>query len=160
LNIFYTKAGSLLMNYGLEGEQYYLDADGNPIYTDTLKNDPDGATNALWRDCRNDGPGEVDFRKFWQLSGGEYQLDAYAEWAKNKPEDSSVDAATLSSDETRDYSSIMSDVETYVSENIVQFIMGTRSLDQYDAFVQQLKDMGIEQALQIKQNAWNRYIAR
>jgi len=54
----------------------------------------------------------------------------------------------------------MSDVETYVSENIVQFIMGTRSLDQYDAFVQQLKDMGIEQALQIKQNAWNRYIAR
>ena len=29
-------------------------------------NDPLGAVNALWRDFRNDGPGNVDFRKFWQ----------------------------------------------------------------------------------------------
>lgn len=160
LNIFYTNAGMLLMNYGIEGEQYELDADGNPVYTEAFLSDPEGATSALWRDFRNDGPGNVDFRKFWQLMGGEHQLDAYAQWVKSKPGNNSVEAATLASDETRTYSSIMGDIETYVSEATVQFIMGTRPLDQYDAFVDQLRGMGIDEAVRIKQAAWDRYCGK
>lgn len=160
LNIFYTNAGMLLMNYGIEGEQYELDADGNPVYTEAFMNDPVGATNAIWRDFRCDGPGNVDFRKFWQVMGGENQLDAYDQWMKNKSENNSVDAAALSSDESRTYASIMGDIETFVGEATVQFIMGTRPLDQYDAFVEQLRSMGIEEALSIKQAAWDRYCSR
>ena len=92
--------------------------------------------------------------------GGENQLDAYDQWMKNKSENNSVDAAALSSDESRTYASIMGDIETFVGEATVQFIMGTRPLDQYDAFVEQLRSMGIEEALSIKQAAWDRYCSR
>ena len=160
LNIFYTTAGALLMNYGVEGEQYVLNDEGQPVYTEAFMNDPLGAVNALWRDFRNDGPGNVDFRKFWQLMGGEHQLDAYDQWVKSKPENNSIEAATLSADEARKYSSIMSDVETFVAEATVQFIMGIRPLEQYDAFVDQLRMMGAEDAVKIQQAAWDRYSAR
>lgn len=160
LNIFYTTAGALLMNYGVEGEQYVLNDEGQPVYTEAFMNDPLGAVNALWRDFRNDGPGNVDFRKFWQLMGGEHQLDAYDQWVKSKPENNSIEATTLSADEARKYSSIMSDVETFVAEATVQFIMGIRPLEQYDAFVDQLRMMGAEDAVKIQQAAWDRYSAR
>jgi putative aldouronate transport system substrate-binding protein len=54
----------------------------------------------------------------------------------------------------------MGDIQTFVSESVLAFINGTKSFDEYDAFIQQVKDMGVEEAVQIKQAALDRYNAR
>ena len=54
--------------------------------------------------------------------------------------------------------SIYSDIDTYMDETISKFVVGDLSLDQFDSFVQQLKDMGIEDCIAIEQTAYDRYL--
>ena len=56
------------------------------------------------------------------------------------------------------YNRIFSDIDTYMDETVSKFVVGDLSLDQFDSFVQQLKDMGIEDCIAIEQTAYNRYL--
>lgn len=57
------------------------------------------------------------------------------------------------------YNRIFSDIDTYMDETVSKFVVGNLSLDQFDSFVQQLKDMGIEDCIAIEQAAYDRYLA-
>ncbi len=57
------------------------------------------------------------------------------------------------------YNRIFSDIDTYMDETVSKFVVGDLSLDQFDSFVQQLKDMGIEDCIAIEQAAYDRYLA-
>ena len=52
---------------------------------------------------------------------------------------------------------IQTNLSTYVEEQTIKFITGERSLDEFDAYVQQLKDFGIEDALKFRNDAYKRY---
>ena len=54
----------------------------------------------------------------------------------------------------------MSKINNYAEEQVYSFIFGETSLEQFDAFVEQLKNLGIERACEIKQAAYDRYMAR
>ena len=43
---------------------------------------------------------------------------------------------------------------------IMKFIMGAEPLDQYDKAVEQLKARGIDKVLEMKQAAYERYLAK
>ena len=62
--------------------------------------------------------------------------------------------------EAAELADIMTDVNTYVEEMTYAFITGQASLDQYDAYVEQVKALGIERATEIYQTALERYLAR
>ncbi|MFB5680172.1 hypothetical protein ACE3NQ_04455 [Paenibacillus terreus] len=51
----------------------------------------------------------------------------------------------------------MTDVNTFKDEMILKFIMGTEPLDNFDNYVEMLKGLGIEEAIQIQQAALERY---
>lgn len=55
---------------------------------------------------------------------------------------------------------IMTDINTYREEMTYKFITGQEPLDNFDAFVEQIRSQGIEEAIQIKQDALDRYLAR
>ena len=57
------------------------------------------------------------------------------------------------------YNRIFSDIDTYMDETVSKFVVGDLSLDQFGSFVQQLKDMGIEDCIAIEQAAYDRYLA-
>ena len=63
-------------------------------------------------------------------------------------------------EETDELNRIMTDINTYREEMTYKFITGQESLDNFDAFVEQIKSQGIEDAIQIKQDALDRYLAR
>lgn len=52
---------------------------------------------------------------------------------------------------------LQADMKTYTKEMIQKFIMGTESLDKYDAFLNQLDAMGLDEVLEIKQAQYDRY---
>ena len=51
----------------------------------------------------------------------------------------------------------MSDINTYVVENQVLFITGQKPLSDFDAFIAQVKSMGIEEVEAVYQGALDRY---
>ena len=67
---------------------------------------------------------------------------------------------TLTQDELTEYNRIMTDFETFRDENIISFIIGSRPIEEFDAFVQECKDKNIERAIEIRQAAYDRFLAR
>ncbi len=51
-------------------------------------------------------------------------------------------------------------MDAYTSENINRFITGDRSLEEYDGFVQELKDIGADTCVEIWQKMLDAYNAR
>jgi hypothetical protein len=67
----------------------------------------------------------------------------------------------MTGDEGTAYSTAMGDINTFITESAVKYIIGTASFDTYDNdFVGQIKSMGIDSAIAAQQAALDRYIAR
>lgn len=64
----------------------------------------------------------------------------------------------MTTEETEEYNSIYSDIDTYMDESISKFIVGDTSLEEFDAFVAQLETMGIADCIAIEQAAYDRYL--
>ena len=64
----------------------------------------------------------------------------------------------LTPEETKERSEIITEVSSYVSEMMLQFITGAKPLDQYDEYLQGLKDRSFDRAKEITQIAYDRYM--
>lgn len=67
---------------------------------------------------------------------------------------------SLSIEESETYTSMAGDLATLAAENISKFVSGDRPMSQWDAFLEELMEMGIEDCIAIKQAAYDRYMAR
>ena len=67
---------------------------------------------------------------------------------------------TLSMDESEQYSTLASDLATKAAETISKFITGDKAMSEWDSFIEELKGMGIETCIELKQAAYDRYQAR
>ena len=54
----------------------------------------------------------------------------------------------------------MNEIETYVNEMTMKFILGQESLDNFDAFTKNIEKLGINDVLKLKQDAYDRYQQR
>lgn len=50
----------------------------------------------------------------------------------------------------------MADIDTYREEMVINFIIGSRSLDEFDNYVSNIRKMGIDEVLQVKQEQYGR----
>lgn len=162
--IMASKEGSRYMAFGIEGKSWEM-VDGEPRFTDWAVNHPDGLslTNAL----RTLGA----FPTVPWIRGTEgYLADQPEAILALKPElkekadyinDYLVPAAPLglpTAEETGSISSIQTDIGTYLEENLFQFIMGDKEID-WDKFRSDLKAIGIDKVLEVKQAQYDRYQA-
>ena len=53
-----------------------------------------------------------------------------------------------------------SDIETFVQEGIMRFILGTDSMDNWDSFTEQIRSLGIDEVIAAKQAAYDRFQSR
>jgi putative aldouronate transport system substrate-binding protein len=51
----------------------------------------------------------------------------------------------------------MADINTLRDEYILDFITGRKNLSQFDQYISQVRSLGIERAIAIKQAQYNRY---
>ena len=66
----------------------------------------------------------------------------------------------MTNEEVQEYNSIMTDIQTYLDEFKLKFILGTESLENFPQFVENIKNMNIDRAIEIRQAEYNRYLAR
>lgn len=165
VNYLFSEEGQLLFNWGVEGEAYTLNAEGEPEYTDMMINDPDMAylfTAYLYASntASEYAPSIMDVSKqyysfddtAWEAY--EMYLDDGADGSYNYPA-----GATLNADELTDYAALSSDLDTYVETQILAFITGQTVLndDTWAQFQDTLVSMGIETMVSYYQAAFDRY---
>ena len=63
-------------------------------------------------------------------------------------------------EETEAISGVGGDLMTYVWEMTGRFTIGSESMDQWDAYVQTIKDMGIDEILKVRQAQYDRLVAQ
>lgn len=164
LDYGYSEEGNLLFNYGIDGDSYTVQ-DGVPTYTDKMMKNPEGLSvaSALCTFIRAtyNGPFVQNYRYIEQYSSRPQQQDAFAKWINTDADAHKIPiTVSLTPEESERYAKIMTDVETYCGEMYLKFILGSESLDNFETYVQNVKNMGIEEAMKIEQAAVERYAAR
>ncbi|MBO1511446.1 extracellular solute-binding protein [Metabacillus sp. BG109] len=163
LDFAYSEEGHMLFNFGIEGESYEM-IDGYPTYTEEITDNPDGLpmTQALGKYIRASygGPLIQDKRYLEQYYELPEQKEAAKIWGETAENKINLPPITLSAEESEEFNSIMSDLNTYYDETVIRFIMGEEPIDNFDDFVETLKGMGIERAIELQQAALDRYLAR
>lgn len=161
----YTAAGSMLNNFGVEGESYKM-VDDFPTYTDVIMHNSNGLSvnyaMANYMRSYSAGPFVQDARYITQYYSLDEQKQALKEWEKNVDValESALPNLSLLSNETSEYSEIYSKLSKYIEESVTEFISGTKPISEFHDFTDHLKDLGAERAIQIQQNAYNRYLKR
>lgn len=160
LDFIYSEEGYMLSNYGVEGITYTLDENGDPQWTDLIVDNPDGKgiNDAIHYYCLHHGP----MNRVWNRDAPGYTDDenACADIWDTADDLWVMPVLTLTADEGTTFANLMADIDSYVNEMTVKFIMGMTDMSEYDAFVSQIKAMNIDQAIALQQAALDRYLAR
>lgn len=169
LDFGYSEEGHILYNFGKEGVsfEYQKDENGNanPIYTELITNPEvnDGLTMAQsmakYLRANYGGPFVQDIRCTEQYYTNEEQKKALDmtdsdAWKYKMPN------MTYTQEEEKRLKDILTPIYTYREETAAKLISGKLDLSYLDEYFTKLKDMGIEEAISIKQSAYDRYLER
>ena len=158
---WYSDEGSLLANYGIEGEGFEYDENGDPKFTALVTDSDLGMRDALLVYASNGTICCVIDSNAVATGYSDVDKAAPEIWAKGMDDAYVIPTTmTLTADESTDASNIYSDIQTTCMEYIAKFITGDKPLDQYDAFVQTIEDMDIQGYLDIYQGAYDRYMSK
>ncbi len=163
-NYGYTKEGSLLFNYGIEGESYTME-DGVPTYTELIMHNPEGLTKqlAMAQYTRAWAYGPFVQEKGYQLQYANLpaQVQALTSWTTSDVAKYAMPPVTVSEEDASEYSKLVGDIDTYVGEMTIKYITGLKSLDTFESeYLETLKSMNVERTIQLQQEALDNFNAR
>ena len=160
MDYLYSKEGINLTAYGTEGVSYEADENGNFVkFTDLVLNNPNGDTPSTVR-------GYFAQPSNWTYPSRDlnyFVSDELKEVLKTWTADMSehvLPPITHTTEESSIVSQKYSEIDTYCREMITKFILGTENLENWDKFIEAIKKLGAEEVLQLKQVAYDRYLAR
>lgn len=118
---------------------------------------------ALTKEYRESGATQQDFRADGVDNWNEVQLfqgtKAFEEVAKSAEE--SLPPLTVPVEQADDYARMKTEIEDYMDECLVQFIVGGMDLENdWDGYLEQLNNIGLEQYMEITDNAYQEYLGR
>ncbi len=159
----YSPEGHILMNFGKEGESYTM-VNGRPMFTDLVKHYPGGLglAQAVARYGMMTAAMSYVKSKEWSLQKADdpVLLDALNVWMSSGVNKALPEGLSPTSEESKKLATIMGRVNTYMDEMFVKFVTGAEPLSNYPAFIDNLRKLGIEDAVAIQQAAIDRWARR
>jgi putative aldouronate transport system substrate-binding protein len=67
---------------------------------------------------------------------------------------------TPSDSSAAEYAKIQTSISSYANEMMFKFIVGEESLDNFDKYIAELNNRGLETMIRITQETYDRYLAR
>jgi putative aldouronate transport system substrate-binding protein len=163
LDYMYSVKGYSTLCYGVEGETYTINEDGEPRYTDFVLNNPDMTFQEIQNtyfsfDCFAGAASYDAFLATYE----DAQQAALEIWNSHTSENTYPTVATMTAEESTEYSNKYSEVQTYAASELTKFVIGDREIseEEYDNFIDTCISLGIEDCIAIKQAAYDRYLAR
>ena len=148
--------------YGVEGLSYEYDGD-TPHYTEMMIDTSEGLTLSVNRalyclaECDNIYYGSINTNLETYTAA---QVEALEFINSGNTDDAYVypDGASMTTEENETYTSLIADLSTYMAEHVLKFVVGDEDMSEYQAFVDTLFDMGMQDAIDLKQAAYDRYM--
>lgn len=162
LNYGYSEEGRMYWNFGTEGETYTVDEQGNIAWTDLITEDADGLnmavqkyTGALWSGI------SIQSSKLGGLKNVPVAAEAVEKWIDNNEADKHwMPNVSLTVDEGIEYNDLFTNITETTKTAALEFITGARAIDDFDSFVEELNDLGLEKCQELQQAAYERYLAK
>lgn len=161
----YSPEGSFITSYGVPGYTYEYDEEGNIRLTDVILNNPQGVS-ASWAQMLyalnplSDAGMEIQTRKY-AMPGGERYEAMHRVWiVDNYKGEYDYPSVTYTDEQTEELGSYTNDVITYLNENYMAFIDGSKPMSEWDDYVQALEELGIGRCREIYQDAYEAYLDR
>ncbi|MEF3305845.1 extracellular solute-binding protein [Paenibacillus sp. GYB003] len=152
MDFFYSPAGKELSSWGIKGVTYE-ETNGAKKYLDAFKTMSDlrekpGLLNYgtyTW----------IDYNALLTLTGAETK-EAYAEAVKY---DSKLQPKPAFTEKENDVlTTVGQSIAKHREENITRFILGEKGMDQWDAYVNEVKRLGLEQVMKVYKDAYDRVL--
>ena len=164
LDYLFTEEGALLANYGVEGDTFEFDENGDPVYTDKIVNNENGWTmTQTMASYLCPSAGIANWSDWTRELAGVPEKDqtCYDVWSEFSDDWRLPSSVTLTQDESTERAALYADISTTVKEQTAQFISGALDIESnWDAYISSLEASGIERAIEITQAAYDRYLAR
>lgn len=160
LDWFFTREGSSLATYGMEGITYNRTPDGGYELTELVTNNPDGLSDKIVI-CLYSTFGAYLYETSYDDIGLTPTKEAFYEvWKSNwDPENCVVDKAAFTSEEAAEQTSILAEIGTYGGTVFLEWITGVRTLDDsaWEEYVNTCNELGADRALELEKAAVDRY---
>lgn len=158
IDLYYSPDVIDISNWGPDPEFYTVDENGKYAYNEKVFADEEGFAPMDVILSIADYPTVVEADR---TVGDELLLEQGRMYEENNDNAYAISSAiTLSEEELRVYNSVMTNIIDYVEEMQVKYILGIESFDGYDAFIDRVKNLGIEDAIAAYQLALDRYNSR
>jgi putative aldouronate transport system substrate-binding protein len=158
LDYLYSDDGIILSNYGVEGVTFEYE-DGEPVLTDLVTNNPDMDFTLALIKYTSSTPASICINSRNFLGYTDAQVQAIDLWLRNTTS-TQAPGALWTTDAQTEYSGIMNDLGSYVSTACLQFITGSKSMDEWDSFVAEAtSSFDIDRATELYQEAVDAYLA-
>lgn len=164
LDYLYTDEGALLANYGVEGDTFEFDENGEPVFTDKILNNENGWTmTQTVASYLCPSAGIANWSDWTRELAGVPEKDqaCYDVWSEFSADWRLPSSVTLTQEESTERAALYADISTIVKEQTAQFISGALDIESnWDAYISALEASGMERAIEITQAAYDRYLAR
>lgn len=155
----YSDQGAIMYNYGIEGVSYDM-VDGVPTY----RMPPEGMTRTDFLTFNSFATGSWPFKVLTTAKEYFYslpqQFQAIEAYKQTEYYNYIMPPITHTVDESEEVSRLERLTSAYADEMMKKFILGKETMDNFDAYVEKLKQMGIDRLTELKQNALLRYNRR
>lgn len=169
MDYFFSEEGDALINWGIEGDTYTVNADGTKQFTDKVLNSeltPIGYLRSIGAQYRigmcQDGEYERAVMTDVALEASE-MYDSHPEWfGEDMPPYADGELALKYTEEDdTEYKNLMASIQPYVEQQFQSWILGVEDFETgYDTFVEELKARGIDRAIEINQKAYDTYLGK
>ncbi len=157
-NYLYTDEFYIPSNYGVEGETYTIDENGEPQFMEWVYTTQGRTFSSVM----------MDYQLFTQVDANvetpgqsEAALSCAPMWGSNiDSENDYPAAAAMNLDENDQYTQKAGDILTLCQQYTAKFITGEMPLSEIESFQQMLIDTGIQDCIDAKQTAYDRYMSR
>ncbi len=162
LDYLYTEEGSLLANYGVEGETYKM-VNGEPQFTEMMTDDPNSDLKTMiLLNCLDIGPYVQDVYRT-SSTQTDAQVEAYEIWNDRTFNDQAWELpnkVSLTTEESSAYSNYYAEFNSVYLEMVSKFILGAEDLETaWDSYVDTMRTLGVDAAVEIYQTAYDRYVS-
>lgn len=167
LDYNYTEEGVDFRYYGIEGESYTVDENGNYTFTKNILHDPNGLSisDALAPYASRVFFGFQSFTADTAVQeaiagdGAVMQTKSGKVWSSAETTIAIPAGVKLSQEENEYMNTYMTDINTLMAERMVKYILGTDTTS-HDEFRETLKAHNVEEVTKCYQDACDRYNAR
>ncbi|MCR8635559.1 extracellular solute-binding protein [Paenibacillus radicis (ex Xue et al. 2023)] len=155
----FSEKGSMLFNFGIEGESYTIN-NGIPQFTDKItKNEKFNLQQMVSQYTKPNGPFLGNSAKSFNTF--KEQDEAVKVWSETDAVKHVLPLfITPTVEESKEIAKLNTAITSYKEEMFVKFVMGKEPIEKFDEYSNRIKEMGIDKVTKIYQDALDRYNKR